>query len=711
MQPVGQAGASALGVGTVDRHAQGTAFAHDDDLLLSACDGGVDERPGEHDVVCVLQVEDDGAVLRTLTFVDGGGIAQIQLIQHGRVVFCDPPAEVHLHPGLASILPDGGDVANVAVAHIPEVPGLHDLVPTPKKAGAIGNLGLPGPRRIQQIPQLRVEGVHAGLRLLAEGRQQRHIVHAIAFDFSEIELHHGLGGVRELGRVQKLEVRSVLQRQIAVADELGVDGDPAALPLTVDLVQPHHGDTAACDHLAQHRAGTGRGKLVCVADQNHLTARLDGVKEGACHIDVQHGDLVHQKQVCVQRRRRAEAAVVAGVEPDRPVNGGGRMPCGFLHPSGCPPGWSTADNVGFGVVLLVDVEDRLLDHGFAGARAAGDDSQGLGKRSFNGGLLFRGKPKLQTSFFGRDLPIYIYDGKSGLHCSLGNYFFRKVLFQPGRALPVDEAEVGCQSSVRQHTDGTVGQHLLRQFRGLQNLQAGGNEVVLFHTEMALALCVRQGEQQRLVHALRRAAGKSHRHGDLVRRVKGDARHLTEPVGMVLHDVQRLSAVDLEELDRPVGCDAMGCQKGDHISRCPVCQIGVPNALEPAGADPVDGQQLIRVVIKDVERLVAEGIIDPLGDLRPDALDLPGAEVREDPFLCGDQDLVVLLHFILHSVLRIALPAALELIPKIPGQRQTEAHRLDPGHGGAGRTEKLLAGAVDRHHVAGRRDCLDSLRID
>lgn len=60
---MGQAGASALGVGTVDRHAQGTALAHDDDLLLPAGDRGVDERSGEHDVVCVLQVEDDGAVL------------------------------------------------------------------------------------------------------------------------------------------------------------------------------------------------------------------------------------------------------------------------------------------------------------------------------------------------------------------------------------------------------------------------------------------------------------------------------------------------------------------------------------------------------------------------------------------------------------------------------------------------------------------------
>ena len=82
-------------------------------------------------------------------------------------------------------------------------------------------------------------------------------------------------------------------------------------------------------------------------------------------------------------------------------------------------------------------------------------------------------------------------------------------------------------------------------------------MVLLHAEMTLALCVRQGEQQRLVHTLRRAAGQSHRHGDLVRRVKGDARNLTEPVGMVLHDVQRLSAVDFKELDRPVGRDAVG----------------------------------------------------------------------------------------------------------------------------------------------------------
>ena len=60
---MGQAGAPPFGVGTVDGHAQGTALAHDDDLLLPAGDGGVDERPGEHDIVCVLQVEDHGLVL------------------------------------------------------------------------------------------------------------------------------------------------------------------------------------------------------------------------------------------------------------------------------------------------------------------------------------------------------------------------------------------------------------------------------------------------------------------------------------------------------------------------------------------------------------------------------------------------------------------------------------------------------------------------
>ena len=60
---MGQAGAPALGVSAADGHAQSTAFAHDDDLLLPAGDGGVDERPGEHDIVCVLQVEDHGLVL------------------------------------------------------------------------------------------------------------------------------------------------------------------------------------------------------------------------------------------------------------------------------------------------------------------------------------------------------------------------------------------------------------------------------------------------------------------------------------------------------------------------------------------------------------------------------------------------------------------------------------------------------------------------
>ena len=79
---MGQAGAAPLGIGAVDGNAQGPPLTNNDDLLLAASDGGVEQRPGEHDIVRILQVEDHGAVLRPLGFVDGGGVTQIQLIQH-----------------------------------------------------------------------------------------------------------------------------------------------------------------------------------------------------------------------------------------------------------------------------------------------------------------------------------------------------------------------------------------------------------------------------------------------------------------------------------------------------------------------------------------------------------------------------------------------------------------------------------------------------
>ena len=46
---------------------------------------------------------------------------------------------------------------------------------------------------IQQISQPRVEGVHAGLRLMAEGRQQDHVVHTETAYHLQFVLQHVLG--------------------------------------------------------------------------------------------------------------------------------------------------------------------------------------------------------------------------------------------------------------------------------------------------------------------------------------------------------------------------------------------------------------------------------------------------------------------------------------------------------------------------------------
>ena len=169
------------------------------------------------------------------------------------------------------------------------------------------------------------------------------------------------------------------------------------------------------------------------------------------------------------------------------------MPGGFLHPSGRPSGGRAADDVSLWIVLLIDVQNGLLDHGFAGAGAAGDDGQALGQGCFDGSLLFCSKADFQMCFLGRDLLIDIHDGRSSVLDTLCKDFFCQVLFQPGGALPIDEAEIRGQPTVRQHTGGAVGQHLLRQLRRVQEQQAGGNEFVLVHAQVAFALRVSQGE--------------------------------------------------------------------------------------------------------------------------------------------------------------------------------------------------------------------------
>ena len=90
----------------------------------------------------------------------------------------------------------------------------------------------------------------------------------------------------------KLKVRTVLQTEIAVADQLGIYRDPAAGVLAEYPVQLDDRDAAAGKQLAQHSARPHGGELIGVAYHDESGVRRQGAQKRVHQQDVDHGALV-----------------------------------------------------------------------------------------------------------------------------------------------------------------------------------------------------------------------------------------------------------------------------------------------------------------------------------------------------------------------------------------------------------------------------------
>ena len=169
--------------------------------------------------------------------------------------------------------------------------------------------------------------------------------------------------------------------------------------------------------------------------------------------------------------------------------------------------------------------------------------------------------------------------------------------------------------------------------------------------------------------------------------------------MLLDDGHGLLAVLLVELHGAVCRDPVGSEKGDDIACRPVGEIRITDLREPCLADAGDPEKLVRLLVQNFQRQIAVGVIDLLRDPRADALDLAGAEVPDDTFPAGDDDLVIAVHLKLGAVFGIAGPVALHVIAQVIGDRQKVPDGLELGEDAAAAVPDDLTGAVDRHHVA------------
>ena len=497
----------------------------------------------------------------------------------------------------------------------------------------------------------------------------------------------------------KLKVRTVLQTEIAVADQLGIYRDPAAGVLAEYPVQLDDRDAAAGKQLAQHSARPHGGELIGVADEDELTAVGHGLEEMHGQVVVQHGDLVCQNEIGVQILHRAKIAAVPGHETERLVDRGSTFSGGLLHSPGRATRGRAADDPVLRVPALVDIQDRLLDHGLASAWAAGDDAQRMDERHLDGLPLLRREADAENALLLVDFMIQVGIDILAIRQQLAVDEFGKSRFISRVVDPVNHPLIGDKITLRDEIGCPISKFILCELRRFQQLVTGADKGMLLHAEMSLHLGVGQRVQERCVDPLLRSGREADAGCDPVRRFEACPCQLTEPVGMVLHNVHGLFSVFPIELHRAVGGDPVGRKEGDHVARGPVGQIRVADLLEPRLADPRDVQQLFRLPIQYLQRHVAEGGVDLFSDLRPDALDLSGAEVADDALPRGDDDLIVAVHLELGAVLGISGPAAPEVIAELIADWQVIAHGLEVGENVPGTVPEDLTGAVDRHHVA------------
>src|SRR5208337_5532315 len=144
--------------------------------------------------------------------------------------------------------------------------------------------------------------------------------------------HGGFGIVR----LYEIEVAVALGlgevRNRALIDPMGAGDDPAVGGLAEDLGQPHDGYSAGRDDVGQNLTWPDRGELIDIADNQQRGMVGYGFQQGLHQQDVDHGRLVDDQQVAIERVLAA-AFEAPGLRVDfkQPVNGLGLEAGGFRH--------------------------------------------------------------------------------------------------------------------------------------------------------------------------------------------------------------------------------------------------------------------------------------------------------------------------------------------------------------------------------------------
>ena len=166
--------------------------------------------------------------------------------------------------------------------------------------------------------------------------------------------------------------------------------------------------------------------------------------------------------------------------------------------------------------------------------------------------------------------------------------------------------------------------------------------------------------------------------DAVHTLEAEAGDLAQVIRAFFEDVHTRRAEVLINFQRRGGRDLERSQKTHKIAQNAALGVGFLNILEFSLGDAADLQQLLRRVIKDIQGIRSERGDNVLCRLGADALDKPGAKIRQQAVRCLRNDFLPLLDLQLIAVL-VLHPFAVQFQLHRLGAGQFVPHRRKAQH--------------------------------
>ena len=329
--------------------------------------------------------QDHDRILAALGLVDCGGVSQRQLLQLRHIVDNFPSVKVHGQLPVLCVNP--ADKPDIPVEHflVVVVADLHDFVVETvlRPASAQQN---PGGIHGRLQPLVQVDGsqhapLHGGQDL---NIPQRGNVVVPGEVFREIFYHQIRRLLRRLlCREKEIGVLPAPQVDgLAPVDPVGVQDDAAALGLTENFVQAKGGNDTGIQKIRQHISRAHAGKLIHISHQNQCHGIGHRLQQIVHQHDINHGALVHDQHIALQRMRFIFLIPLRRLELQQPMNGLRLHAGGLGEPFGSPACGRRQKHLR--PRLPKSRDDPQSRGGLAGARPTGQDEHLAGDRLLDG---------------------------------------------------------------------------------------------------------------------------------------------------------------------------------------------------------------------------------------------------------------------------------------------------------------------------------------